>query len=112
MLQMTIKFLDEEPPKNSKIKQLLFCFTRPIADFLEGLNPEKVYRIYKRRKTLADMNKRDYIEEVAKILYDEVDALGGTSNPTLQKMLCIDEARDIFYERKENGGFDDLNIMV
>lgn len=58
------------------------------------------------------MNKRDYIEEVSKILYDEVQSYGAIENTTLCKMLCTDEARDIFYERKMNGGFDDLNIML
>ena len=112
MESLTIKFLDKEPKKTSGLQRLLYCFTRPLADFLLAFTPQKTYRIFSRRKLIARLNKRDYIEEVSKILFDEVLTHGNVEDLTLCKMICIEEAREIFYERKANGGFDDLNIMI
>lgn len=111
MVQFVISYLDEEPKRNSKFKQFLFNFTRPVAQFLDSFDLDKQLLIHNKRKAIASMNKKDYIEEVAQILYDEVSTYGKVKDVLLCKMLCIDEAREIFNERKQNGGFDDLNIM-
>jgi hypothetical protein len=113
MESITIEILNEEPKINSKLKQACFYITRPIAEFLEGFNVKKLDAIAKRQRFIANLNKRDYIEEISNILYDTVKASGvQIINETFVRMLCVDEARDIFYERKQNGGFDNLNIMI
>ena len=109
---MIIEFLKEEPKPKTWYKQVLFCFTRPIAEFIDGFNINKLRKIAKRRQKIALMQQAGFIMEVAQLLYDEVLNHGTPSNINLCKALCVDEARDIFYEKKMNGGFDDLNIMI
>lgn len=109
---MIIEILNEEPKPKTWYKQVLFCFTRPIAEFIDGFNINKLRRIAKRRQKIAHMQQADFIIEVARLLYDEVLTHGTPPNIDLCKALCVDEARDIFYEKKMNGGFDDLNIMI
>ena len=112
MTELFLNYLEEEPKRNSKLKQLLFCFTRPIARILDAFDLDKELQIYSRRKAIANQNKRDYIEAVADVLYCEVLALGYVKDHLLCKMLCIEEARHIFNDKKQSGGFDDLNIMI
>lgn len=109
---MKIEFLKEEPKPKTWYKQVLFCFTRPIAEFIDGFNINKLSRIAKRRQKIADMQQADFIMEVAQLLYDEVLTHGTPPNIDFCKVLCVDEAKYIFYEKKINGGFDDLNIMI
>lgn len=111
MIEFKINFLDDEPKRNSKIKQLLFYLTRPLADFIYTFNPVRDLKIAHRRYTIAQMNKHDFIDEVSRLLYDEVQTRGHIEDTSLCQMLCKVDAVDIFYERKMNGGFDDLNIM-
>lgn len=111
-INITEKYLNEEPEPKTWYKQILFYFTRPIAEFIDGFNISKLKKIYWRRKAISEMQKVDFINAVSELLYDEVLTHGTPPNIELCKMLCADEARDIFYEKKMNGGFDDLNIMV
>ena len=109
---MKIEFLKEEPKPKTWYKQVLFCFTRPIAELIDGFNINKLRRIAKRRQKIAHMQQVDFIIEVAQLLYDEVLNYGTPLDIDLCKVLCVEEARNIFYEKKMNGGFDNLNIMI
>lgn len=111
-IKLEVKYLKKEPEPKTWCKQILFCFTRPIAEFIDGFNISKLKKIYWRRKAISEMQKVDFINAVSELLYDEVLTHGTPPNIELCKMLCADAARDIFYEKKMNGGFDDLNIMV
>ncbi len=112
MKKFVISYLDEEPKRNSKFKQFWFNFTRPLAQFIDTFDLEKQLLILKKRRAIASMNKKDYIEAVAEVLYEEVSTYGKVKDVLLCKMLCVEEAREIYNERKQNGGFDDLNIML
>lgn len=112
MKKFRIYFLDEEPEPKSWYKQLFYCFTRPFAELFDGFNIIKLQKIARRRREIADMQKRDFITYLAELLYEKVLAQGQPTDERLCKLLCIDEAIDIFYEKKMNGCFDDLNIMT
>lgn len=109
---MKIEFLNNEPRPNTWYKQLLFYFTRPIAKMVDAVNYDKQEAIRIKREEISKLQKTDFIIEVANILYAEVLTHGEPQNKELCRMLCVDEARDIFYQKKYNGGFDDLNIII
>ena len=102
----------DKKPKKTWYKQLLYHFTRPLAKLIYSFDTERQKEVKFKRDFIASLNKRDFINEVAKILFDEVKTRGIQEiDEPFCKMLCRDEAKDIFYEKKSNGGFDELNIM-
>lgn len=104
----------KERPKQAWYKRVFFVFTRPLAKLIYRFDDERNKEIAFKRKVIADLNKRDFINEVSGILYDEVMTRGTieSQNEVYCKILCRDEAREIFEERKQNGGFDELNVMI
>lgn len=104
----------KERPRQTWYKRLLFVFTRPLAKLIYHFDKERNLDIAFKRKVIADLNRRDFINEVTGILYDEVMTRGTVEeqNELYCKLLCRDEAKEIFEERKHNGGFDELNVMI
>ena len=112
-LERKIKFLDKEPKRtNNKLTQIIYFFTRPIAEMFDNLDYWKSYAIDRKREEIAIIQKWDFVKSVAEILYSQVLAKGTPKDEQYCKILCIKEAEQIFLERKENNGFDDLNIML
>ena len=112
VIKLEVKYLQKEPKPKTWYNQLLYKLTRPFAKFLDGFNLKKSRQIYWRRKAICEMQKSDFINAVAEMIYDEVLTNGTPPDIPLCKILCEDAARDIFLEKKINGGFDDLNIMI
>ena len=101
-------------------KQLLFKYvTTPIARVLDIINIPKQLKLHKKRRKIAEDNKRDYIEMTSKILFEtdiqEHLNKGEIPNP-LAIPILIDKhtqrAIEMFYEKKQNGDFDELNCML
>lgn len=99
-----------------------FCYkyvTTPIAKALDYINLPKRYIINKRRKKLAEINKNDYIQTTSKLLFEqdlqEHMAKGELLNPLFLPILIakhVDKAVQMFEEKKANGDFDELNILI
>lgn len=104
----------------NKAQQLLFKYvTQPIASIYNILNVKKYWELRKRREYIAEMNKKDFIETLAKNLIDtelqEKLNEGKVLNPLLAPIFIsqkIDEAYEIFYEKKKKGYFDELNVLI
>lgn len=101
-------------------QQLLFKYvTTPIARVLDMINIPKQLKLHKIRRRIAEDNKRDYIEMTSKILFEtdiqEHLNKGEIPNP-LAIPILIDKhtqrAIEMFYEKKQNGDFDELNCML
>lgn len=93
--------------------------TQPIAIFLDFINIPKRIQLEKRKNAIRLSNKADYIEELSKILLEEdlqKHALKGEyPNPKLIPFLIavyVEKAYKIFNEKKKNGYFDDLNLLI
>lgn len=104
----------KERPTQTWYKRLFFIFTRPLARLVYSFDNKRAEEIAFKRRVIADWNRRDFINEVSGILYDEVLTRGTieSQNEIYCKLLCRDEAKEIFEERKHCGGFDELNIMI
>lgn len=104
----------------NNLKQIFFRFiTNPLAKGIDFFNIPKRIELSKKRKFLAWRNKKDYIETVTRVLIDEQLQRqlnsGGIINPILIPILVaieMDKARQMFEEKKKNGDFDELNIML
>ena len=101
-------------------KQLLFKYvTTPIARVLDMINIPKQLKLHKKRRKIAEDNKRAYIEMTSKMLFEtdlqEHLNKGEIPNP-LAIPILIDKhtqrAIEMFYEKKQNGDFDELNCML
>lgn len=93
--------------------------TTPIAQFLDFLNVPKRRKLGKIRKKIAFENKYEYIRTTSELLLEQdlqshLDK-GEFPHPLLIPILItkhIDKATQMFYEKKKNGDFDELNIML
>ena len=102
------------------MKQFLFRYvTTPIAKALDFINVPKTMKLKKRRKAIAEENKRQYIETTSKVLFDqeiqEHMAQGEIPNPLFLPLIIdrhITQAIKMFEEKKKAGDFDELNIMI
>ena len=93
--------------------------TTPIARFIDFLNLKKSFKIYKRRQKLAKDNEFAYIEVTSKVLFEqelqEHAAIGEVPNPLFIPLIIqknIEKATRMFREKKANGDFDELNLML
>lgn len=104
----------------NETKQLFYKYvTTPIARVLDAINLPKRIKLAKMRRKLALQNKHDYIEQTAKILLEtelqEKLNEGMIPNPLALPIIIsnkIDLATEMFYEKKQNGYFDELNCMI
>lgn len=107
---MIINVLPEEPKKNSKFKQFLFNFTRPIAKLLQENNFEYLHKTKLKQEQIALWNKEDFIAEAYKY-YSDIH-LAKYGYITIKDAIHImDKSKLLFEEKKKNGGFDELNVM-
>lgn len=108
-----IYVLTEEPKNvNTKLKQILYRFTSIIAKVFDYFNFEKHNEIQRRRYKIANMNYKDFIETVTEIMFQECLALGPVRNENLCRLYCKMQAAEIFWQKKKQGYFDDLNVMI
>ena len=104
----------------NEMKQKFYRYvTNPMAKLLDFVNVPKRRKLEKLRKRIALENKVSYIEMTSKLLIEqdlqEHAELGETPNPLLLHILIakhIDKACEMFEEKKRNGDFDELNIML
>ena len=102
------------------MKQIFYTVvTNPIAKILDFVNIPKQLELRKRRKEIAWKNKKDYIETTVNVLMEkEVQDMinkGIPPHPLILPLMImhnIDKAEGMFAEKKKNGDFDELNIMV
>lgn len=102
------------------MKQIFYTvITNPIAKVLDFVNIPKQIELRKRRKAIAWKNKKDYIETTVNVLMEkEVQDIinkGLPPHPLILPLMImhnIDKAEGMFAEKKKNGDFDELNIMV
>ena len=102
------------------IKQLFFRFiTQPIAKILDLVNIPKYKELKARRKRIAEMNKNEYIRITSGIMFETelIDNLnqGVMITPSVIPLLIeknILRATEMFYEKKQLGYFDELNLMI
>ena len=102
------------------MKQIFYTvITNPIAKVLDFVNIPKQLELRKRRKAIAWKNKKDYIETTVNVLMEKEvqDMINKKILPhplilPLMIMHNIDKAEGMFAEKKKNGDFDELNIMV
>jgi len=102
------------------MKQIFYTvITNPIAKVLDFVNIPKQLELRKRRKAIAWKNKKDYIETTVNVLMEkEVQDMinkGIPPHPLILPLMImhnIDKAEGMFAEKKKNGDFDELNIMV
>ena len=93
--------------------------TNPIAKILDFVNIPKQLELKRRRKEIAWQNKKDYIETTSKVLFEtelqEQLNEGKLPNPIMLPLIIarhVEKAHKMFYEKKKNGDFDELNIML
>lgn len=104
----------------NEMKQLLFKYvTTPVARVLDVINIPKTIKLRRRRRQIAEENKRAYIEQTTKILMEtdiqEHLNQGMIPNPMAIPILIdkhTQRAIEMFYEKKQNGDFDELNLMI
>ena len=104
----------------NETKQLFYKYiTTPIANILDFINVPKRIKIKERQKAIAEKNKMEYIEQTTKILLDtEIQEhlnKGEVPHPLMLPILIskmIDIAYEMFYEKKRNGDFDELNLLI
>lgn len=102
------------------MKQIFYTVvTNPIAKVLDFVNIPKQLELKKRRKEIAWKNKKDYIETTVNVLMEkEVQDMinkGIPPHPLILPLMImhnIDKAEGMFAEKKKNGDFDELNMMV
>lgn len=105
---------------NFETKQKFYKYvTTPIARTLDAINIPKQIKLAKKRRKLAHDNKCAYIEQTSRILLEtdiqEHLNKGEIPNP-LAIPILIDKhtqrAIEMFYEKKQNGDFDELNLLI
>ena len=104
----------------NKTRQWLYKYiTTPIARVLDIINVPKQVKLYKKRKLLANDNKWAYIKQTTQILIEtdiqEHLNRGEVPNPLAMPYLMDKHAMraiEMFYEKKQNGNFDELNLML
>lgn len=102
------------------MKQIFYTVvTNPIAKVLDFVNIPKQLELRKRRKEIAWKNKKDYIETTVNVLMEkevqDMISKGIPPHPLILPLMImhnIDKAEGMFAEKKKNGDFDELNIMV
>jgi len=102
------------------MKQIFYTVvTNPIAKILDFVNIPKQIELKKRRKEIAWKNKKDYIETTVNVLMEtDIQEMINKRLPPhplilpLMIMKNIDKAEGMFAEKKKNGDFDELNIML
>lgn len=102
------------------MKQIFYTVvTNPIAKVLDFVNIPKRIELKKRRKEIAWKNKKDYIETTVNVLMEtdiqEMINKGLPPHPLILPLMImknIDKAEGMFAEKKKNGDFDELNIML
>lgn len=101
-------------------QQLLFKYvTTPIARVLDLINIPKQLKLHRKRRRIAEDNKHAYIMITTKVLLEtdiqEHLNKGEIPNPLAIQMLIdkhTQRAIEMFYEKKRNGDFDELNCML
>lgn len=104
----------------NEMKQKFYRYvTTPIAKVLDFVNIPKRMEIQKRQRKIAFDNKCQYIGITSKALIEqdlqEHASRGELPHPLLLPLLIahhIDTAYKMFDEKKKNGDFDELNIML
>lgn len=104
----------------NKAKQFIYKYvTTPIARVCDIVNVKKYWELRKRREHIAQMNKKDFIEALTKNLVDteiqEHLEIGEIPNPLAMPIIIaqnLDKAYEIFYEKKRQGYFDELNVLI
>lgn len=101
-------------------KQLFYKYvTTPIAKVLDFVNVPKQIELRKRRNKIAEMNKCEYIQTTSKVLFEtelqEHLNIGEIPHPLALPIIIernIQKATEMFYEKKKNGDFDELNLLI
>ena len=104
----------------SNLKQNFYKYvTNPIAKVLDFCNIPKRIELNRRRKAIANKNMMDYIETTSKVLFEtelqEQLNEGKLPNPIMLPLIIaehVEKAHKMFYEKKKNRDFDELNIML
>ena len=104
----------------NEVKQIFYKYiTTPIAKCIDFVNIPKQIKIRSFRKRLALVNKNDYIEATARILIDkelqEKLNEGLIPNPAGMPYIIarnVEKALAMYNEKKKNGYFDELNILI
>jgi glucose-6-phosphate isomerase len=115
-----VQTIREEHTMNNKVRQWFYMYiTTPIARVLDIINIPKQIKVYKKRKKLANDNKWTYITQTTKVLLetDIQEHLNKGEIPNLLAMPYLMDkhtmrAIEMFYEKKQNGDFDELNLML
>lgn len=106
--------------KNNRLQQTFYKYiTTPLAKALDFINVPKRIKLRRKQRKLAMDNMCSYIEVTSKLLLEqdiqEHLAKGEAPNPVFLPILIaqkISEAEDMFREKKANGDFDELNILI
>lgn len=104
----------------NNLKQQIFKYiTNPVAKLVNYLNFPKRNKIKKMQKAIALDNKLEYLATTTKILLEkdlmEHAEQGLFPNPMTFPILVakhIEMAEKMFDEKKKNGDFDELNLML
>ena len=104
----------------NNLQQTFFKYiTNPIAKTLDFLNLPKQIKLKKRREAIATKNRMDYIETTSRMLFEtELQEMANQDmlpNPLLLPVIIarhVITAKEMFDEKKKNGYFDELNIMI
>ena len=104
---------------NEKKQWLYKYVTTPIAKVLDFVNVPKQIELKERRKKIAEMNKCEYIRTTGQVLFEtelqEHLNAGEIPHPLALPIIIernIQKARMMFEEKKRNGDFDELNLML
>lgn len=105
--------------RNEKLQWVFKYVTQPIAKVIDVVNIPKQIKLKKIRDKIAFENKQDYIQQTAKVLLEtdlqEHLNQGMIPNPLAIPILInqhTQKAVEMFYEKKKNGDFDELNILI
>ena len=104
---------------NEKLQWVYRHVTQPIAKFIDFVNFPKRRKIARMRRKIAHDNMIAYIEQTSNALLDadlqEHLNKGMIPNPLAIPLIAekhIQKACEMFYEKKKNGDFDELNLMI
>ncbi len=95
-----------------RAKQFLYFFTRPLAKLVYFFNRKRSNILKNRREIIKILNKRDYVDTVASLLYEQSSILQLAFSEPILRMNCIIEAEKMFNEKKKHGDFDELNTLI
>lgn len=105
--------------KSEKLQWVYKNITQPIAKFIDFVNIPKRRKIAKMRRKIAHDNMIAYIEQTSNALLDadlqEHLNKGMIPNPLAIPLIVekhILKAYEMFYKKKKNGDFDELNLMI